>query len=69
MNDTTFVPFKGHTNVILTLAYSPDGAFLATESCDNTVRIWEAATGRQVGDALEEHTYWVQAIADDHGPT
>jgi len=50
------LPFKGHVGWILTLAYSPDGTFLATGSSDHTIRIWEAATGRQVRGALKGHT-------------
>ena len=36
---------RGHTDVITRLAWSPDGRLLASGSGDNTVRVWNAATG------------------------
>jgi WD40 repeat protein len=37
---------RGHTNSIWALAFSPDGKTLASGSADQTVRLWETATGR-----------------------
>ena len=37
--------FRGHTGSVLSVAYSRDGRTLATTSSDNTVRLWDAATG------------------------
>ena len=37
--------FRGHTRSVLGVAYSPDGRTLATTSYDNTVRLWDTATG------------------------
>ncbi|KAI0548670.1 WD40-repeat-containing domain protein [Xylaria curta] len=37
---------KGHGSWITTIVYSPDGKKLASGSLDNTIRIWEAATGQ-----------------------
>ena len=35
----------GHQGAVTGVAFSPDGALLATASADGTARIWNAATG------------------------
>jgi WD40 repeat protein/energy-coupling factor transporter ATP-binding protein EcfA2 len=37
--------FAGHTNVVRSVAFSPDGRLLLTGSADNTARVWDVATG------------------------
>ncbi|GIK15784.1 MAG: hypothetical protein BroJett003_07480 [Planctomycetota bacterium] len=32
----------GHANVVTGLAYSPDGALIASANADNTIKIWLA---------------------------
>jgi hypothetical protein len=39
---------KGHTDVIRSVSWSPDGNRLATESNDGTVKVWEAAGAEAV---------------------
>ncbi|KAG8735579.1 hypothetical protein FRC10_010368 [Ceratobasidium sp. 414] len=54
---------EGHTNRIWSVAYSPDGAYIASGSSDDTVRIWDAHTGQPVGQPLNGHTSGVLSIA------
>jgi WD40 repeat protein len=39
----------GHENTIRSIAFSPDGAWLASGSEDNAVRLWEVRTGKLTG--------------------
>ncbi len=39
---------KGHSRVVFSVAFSPDGSKVLTGGLDGTARIWNAATGRQV---------------------
>jgi WD40 repeat protein/tRNA A-37 threonylcarbamoyl transferase component Bud32 len=41
--------FVGHAAGVSCLAFRPDGERLATGSTDKTVKVWEVATGREVG--------------------
>jgi WD40 repeat protein len=38
----------GHDESVRTIDYSPDGRLLATGGIDQTIRLWDAATGRQL---------------------
>jgi WD40 repeat protein len=52
----------GHSDWANAVAFSPDGKQLASASDDKMVRLWDAATGEQVGK-LEGHSDWVGAVA------
>lgn len=46
----------GHTNSVMSVAFSPDGQLLDTAKVDDTVRLWDPVTGQQVGEPLTCHT-------------
>ena len=55
--------FYGHSNEVTSVAFSPDGRQLASGSDDSTIRLWNVATGLQIGDELRGHSDWVTSIA------
>lgn len=52
---------EGHDGDVKAVAFSPDGAYIASASADETVRLWEVSTGREV-QKLEGHTGIVYAV-------
>ena len=41
-----------HERLVYSAAFSPDGKFVVTASPDGTARVWEAATGKAIGEPL-----------------
>lgn len=53
----------GHTGSINDIAYSPDGSQIATVSSDNNVKLWDAASGQEIGTLQDGHARPVNALA------
>lgn len=54
--------FQGHDGTARALAFSPDGKLVATGGEDRTVRLWDRASGREIG-LLRGHREEVLAVA------
>lgn len=48
----------GHEHWVYTATFSPDGRRIVTASRDQTARVWDAQSGRQITE-LKGHTAWV----------
>jgi NACHT domain- and WD repeat-containing protein len=53
---------QGHTDMVSTVAVTPDGHRVVSGSSDKTLRVWELATGTCL-KTLEGHTDLVKAVA------
>ncbi|MEO2006407.1 MAG: WD40 repeat domain-containing protein, partial [Candidatus Poribacteria bacterium] len=53
---------KGHSSMVRNLAFSPDGAMLATSSRDNTVKLWDVADRKEIA-TLRGHSPAVTSVA------
>lgn len=52
----------GHTDAVLSIAFSPDGKTLASASSDHTIKLWDTASGIELR-TLYGHEDVVQAVA------
>lgn len=59
------ISFRGHTNIVTSLAWSPDDKLLASASRDTTVQIWEVSTGKPIVTHTG-HTAAVLGVAWSH---
>jgi len=52
----------GHTLRVNCTVFGPDGRWLASGGADNSIKIWDVNSGRELR-ALNGHTGWVKALA------
>src|SRR5262245_16060286 len=52
----------GHTEAVYSVAFSPDGKQLITGGFDNTVRVWDLATKKEL-KRFDGHTSFVLSVA------
>ncbi|WJW70100.1 serine/threonine protein kinase (plasmid) [Candidatus Chlorohelix allophototropha] len=53
---------SGHSHWVESVAYSPDGKTLASGSLDNSIKLWDAVTGKELR-TLSGHTSAVESVA------
>lgn len=56
---------KGHTEMVSTLAFSPDGTILISGSKDDALRMWDTDTGRMLRQ-LSGHSNDVKSVVFSH---
>jgi WD40 repeat protein len=54
--------FKGHSEQVNSVAFSPDGKYLASGSRDKTIKLWDVETQREV-KTLQGHSWSVTSVA------
>ncbi|MDH6104584.1 trypsin-like peptidase domain-containing protein [Anabaenopsis tanganyikae CS-531] len=52
----------GHSEWVRSVAFSPDGQTLASGSDDDTIKLWDVATGTSIA-TLTGHSSWVNSVA------
>ena len=45
---TEILALKGHTDMVWSVCFSPDGKRIASPGADQTVRVWDAETGKEI---------------------
>ncbi len=51
---TEVATFKGHTNTVFSVAFSPDGSYFGSASYDTTIRFWEISAPGQVFSQIQQ---------------
>ncbi|MFI5782944.1 WD40 repeat domain-containing protein [Nocardia sp. NPDC051570] len=56
-------PLTGHTSTVRAVAFSPNGALLASTGEDRTIRLWDVHRHQPAGQPLTGHTDKVESVA------
>ncbi|KAG8749021.1 hypothetical protein FRC14_001748 [Serendipita sp. 396] len=55
--------WRGHTEAVVSIMFSPDGRRIVSGSSDKTIRLWDAETGQPLGEPLRGHNGIVSSVA------
>jgi WD40 repeat protein len=55
--------FQGHSNLVSSVTFSPDGSKIVSGSHDKTIRVWDASTGIEMLSPLKGHDDTVFSVA------
>jgi WD40 repeat protein len=56
-------PINGHSDLVRSVAFSPDGKLLASGSYDSTIILWDVETHQPIGQPLSGHLDSVYSVA------
>ncbi|MEC8894667.1 MAG: hypothetical protein VX901_15205, partial [Candidatus Poribacteria bacterium] len=52
----------GHDDLVISVAWSPDGKKILTGSLDGIAKVWDAQTGRELS-TLKGHDHWISSVS------
>lgn len=59
---------KGHKEMLYAVAFSPDGKYLVTGSFDQTIKLWDAVTGKEIKTLAGSAGHQKQVLAVAFSP-
>ena len=62
---TLVATFTGHTSLVSSLSFSPDGRLLVSGSWDHTIRVWDIDRQQAITAVREAHPVWAVAFSPD----